>query len=129
MFNYLFFLQQDNVPSVSPGPLSEGEFVNRAKDYLLPEYTTGFLLAKDVRMSFRGLSATAHSYAVHQSLTGAFSGRYGPFHARSILGRRRKLSSLKLSTESETLHIEVPGAQIIGYFTSVVAKFPKKESD
>ena len=96
----------------------------KQKPYLLPEYTTGFLLAKDVSMTFRGVESSTSSEALKQSASGSLSFGYGPFSISPSVSHGHSSSHLQVSSESDGLHIEIPGAQIIGYFTGVVDKFP-----
>lgn len=93
--------------------------------YQLPEYTTGFLLAKDVSMSFRGVSSNVTSHAMQTSTSGSFSVGVGPFSASASSSYSHQSSHLRVSSLSDGLQIDIPGAQLIGYFTSVLPKFPK----
>ena len=104
----------------------QNTFIKMASDYQLPEYTTGFLLAKDVSMTFRGLETSSNSHAMKLSVSGKLSIGWGPFTLGSgSLSSGKTSSSMKVSSQSDGLHIDVPGAQIIGYYTSVLPKFPK----
>lgn len=106
--------------------MAENDYVQAAssKSYQLPEYTTGFLLAKDVKMQFSGVDSATASHAIQQSAAGSLSFSLGPFKAKGSFSAGHKSSSLKVSTSANSLQIEVPGAQIIGYYTSVLPKFP-----
>ena len=42
----------------------ENVYVNTTQNYLLPEYTTGFLLAKEVSMTFTGMDTEASSHII-----------------------------------------------------------------
>lgn len=95
--------------------------------YQLPEYTTGFLLAKDVSMSFRGVDSSTVSHALKESASAKLSVGYGPFKASGSFGYGHQSSSLKVSSQSYGLKIDIPGAQIIGYYTSVLPEFPMNE--
>lgn len=97
------------------------------KEYSLPEYTTGFLLAKDITMTFRGIKTSATSHAVHQSASGMLAGSYGPFSASSSSSFGGDSSNLRVSSRSDGLHMEIPGAQVIGYYTSVMDRFPNQD--
>lgn len=126
------YVQQSTSSLVSPGPkLDESEYVQTANStsqsqrYLLPEYTTGFLLAKDVSLTFRGLNSSHSRHAVQLSTTGSFYAGFGPFVASSSFSYAHASSHLRVYSVSNGLHIDIPGAQIIGYYTSVLPKFPK----
>lgn len=68
--------------------------------FLLPEYTTGFLLAKDVSMSFRGVNSSTVSHVLQQSASGKLSGHYGPFKVSTSFSYGHKSSSLKVSSHA-----------------------------
>ena len=121
----MFTFQDKGVNPVSPGPMKdEKSYVNEAINYQLPEYTTAFLLAKDISMRFRGVDSDTASHAIQESALAQLSGSYGPFRAKSSLGYGHKSSNLKVSSQADRLQIDIPGAQIIGYYTSVLPKFP-----
>jgi hypothetical protein len=125
---------------VSPGPSSEKEFISKAsqKIYRLPQYVTGFLLARDVEMEFRGLnqqttqSIIRSSYQSYSSSSSSsYSGGWGPFsfasssdYSSSFSSSRRYSASFQASATTSGLKIRIPGSQVIGYYTQVVPKFP-----
>ncbi len=104
--------------------LKESDYVNAAINTQLPEYTTGFLLAKDVSMRFRGISNNATSHALQESASTRMSFRYGPFTSSTSFNYGHDSSKVHVSAQSNGLQIDIPGAQIIGYYTSVLPKFP-----
>ena len=108
--------------------LNESEYVNAALKTQLPEYTTGFLLAKDVSMRFRGVSNNATSHALQESASGTFSGGFGPFSVSSSFSYGHVSTKVHVSAQSNGLQIDIPGAQIIGYYTSVLPKFPVEDA-
>ena len=111
---------------MSPGTLSEVNFVNAISSgkYLLPEYCTAFLLAKDVYLEFSGMSSDDVEDATRTAGNGHFSGSYGPFSAGETLQYNHQTHYTQASSASNGLNIKIPGAQIIGYYTSVIPKFP-----
>lgn len=119
---HIFFcIQQKGYAPVSPGPMTdESAFVNVASKYQLPEYTTAFLLAKDVSMIFRGIDASTSSLVLKQSALSHFSGSYGPFSAAPSFSAGHTASNLQVSSQSDGLHVDIPGAQVIGYYTAVL---------
>ncbi len=104
--------------------LNESDYVNAALETQLPEYTTGFLLAKDVSMRFRGVSNNATSHALQESASGTFSGGFGPFSVSSSFSYGHVSNNVQVSSESDGLQITMPGAQVIGYYVSVLPEFP-----
>lgn len=122
------FLQQNDANKVSPGSKSdESSYIEEALKCDLPEYTTGFLLAKDVSMSFRGVHSKTISHAMKTSTAGSFSIGVGPFSAAASGSHGHESSHLAVSSHSDGLQINIPGAQIIGYFTSVLPEFPRED--
>lgn len=102
----------------------EAEYIKKAEKYQLPEYTTGFLLAKDISMHFQGIDTSAVSHAVQESASARLSGSYGPFSASASFSYGHESSNLQVSSQADGLQIDIPGAQVIGYYTSVLPKFP-----
>ena len=100
------------------------DYVSAAENTQLPEYTTGFLLAKEISMKFRGVDSFTSSRALQESASASLSGHYGPFRASSSFSYGHQSSNLKVSSSSDGLQIDIPGAQIIGYYTSVFPRFP-----
>ena len=102
----------------------ESNYIKKAENYQLPEYTTGFLLAKDISMHFQGVDSITTSHAVQESASARLSGSYGPFSASASFSYGHSSSNLQVSSQANGLQIDIPGAQIIGYYTSVLPKFP-----
>ena len=75
-------------------------------------------------MRFRGVDSSTVSHAVQESASASLSGSYGCFSASASFSYGHTSSSLKVSTQADGLQIDIPGAQIIGYYTSVLPKFP-----
>ena len=125
-------LQLDEDALVSPGPVSGGEdkFINAVTttNYLLPEYVTGLLLSRNIGIEFKGISASEATHAVHVSSTTKFSvsGGFAFWKARASGSFSNSRSEKTFSSESTSdgIRITIPGAQIIGYYTSVVPEFP-----
>ena len=113
---------------MSPGPYrDELKYIKEAEKSQLPEYTTGFLLAKDISMKFRGVDSSTSSHAVQESASASLSGGFGPFGASASYSHGHESSNLKVSSTSNGLQIDIPGAQIIGYYTSVLPQFPSNQ--
>ncbi len=106
--------------------MEEKKFVknlNKDNKYILPEFANAFLLAKDIEMEFVGVDAKSRSYALEQSAKGQLSGSLGCF---SVSSSSFDYTETRMEAESTVngLKIKVPGAQIIGYFTTILPCFP-----
>ena len=104
------------------------EITKEDETYLLPEYVTGLLLSRNVNLEFRGISASQSARAVHRFSSYSYSARggFGPWSAR-VSGGKTKSSShrtFKMESTSNGLRVSIPGAQVIGYYTQVMPKFP-----
>ena len=108
---------------MSPGPgRSELDYVKAAEKTQLPEYTTGFLLAKDISMKFRGVDSSTSSQAVQESSSASLSGHLGPFSASASYSYGHQTSNLRVSSTSDGLQIDIPGAQC-NVFTSCIMSY------
>ena len=104
------------------------DFVDAVVDgtYLLPQYVTGLLLARNVTLRFQVSSSVASSFVSESNVRSA-SASYGPFCMSAryrTSSRTTSQSSFRASTSSSGLNINVPGTQQIGYYTEVVPRFP-----
>lgn len=97
---------------------------SRTKTYIMPQYVNAFLLAKDVRLEFRGVDSSVKSKAVQQSASAHMSGHYGPFSASASFSYGSSNSHMQAESTADGLLIKIPGAQIIGYYVTVVPCFP-----
>ena len=121
----------------SPGPhLTEIDFINAVSGgdgpddfiYRLPEYVTSFLLAKDIELDISSKSKKLYETFMEETL-----------YSRSTTRKSYIFFSTSHTTESTTsssesksrvyrtangLKIKIPGAQLIGYYTRVLPKFP-----
>ena len=95
--------------------------------YLLPEYATGFLLAREIDLEFSGIDASTASHMVQTSIQSSLSIGIGPFSASASYGENHQKSSFQAKRTADGLKISIPGAQIIGYFTEIVPKFPTEQ--
>lgn len=129
-------LQRDAEAKVSPGPLPEADFIDTAGRFKLPQYVTGFLLARGIEMQFDGVNKESSrvimaASQVSSSTSYSGSGGWGPFsfsgkseYASQSQSKIRSSASFQASSSATGLKIKIPGVQIIGYFTQVVNKFP-----
>ena len=110
--------------------MNEDDFIQELTDdtYLLPEYVTGLLLSRNINLEFLGVTASQSAHAVHTASRTSFSasGGFGPWKASMSYGRHKSNYRRTFSAESTSngLRITIPGAQIIGYYTQVMPKFP-----
>ena len=118
---------------VSPGlSLTEGQFrdaVNGAGGdgnlYLLPEYVTSFILARGVKLQFSGLDSSSVSHAMQMMVGASFSGSYDMFTMAASVGIGKQKQSVTADRTANGMIINIPGAQIIGYYTQALPQFPR----
>ena len=128
--NNLFWpLLQKGGLSVAPGINTEEGFIrniNSEKDnYILPEFASAFLLAKDIVMEFTGVESSTKSHTLEQSASGKLSGNYLCFSASASFDYGSSESSLQTESTANGLKIKIPGAQIVGYYTTLLPCFPR----
>lgn len=122
---FISIIQQRESTPVSPGPMLEEDFNNlNHSQYLLYQYPTAFLLAKDVTMEFSGLDANVKQQALSTSFGSSARGGWGPFGFKAGASGSTSSNNLRASSTADGLKIEIPGAQLIGYYCDVVPKFP-----
>ena len=117
---------------VSPGlSLTEGQFrdaVNGAGDdgnlYLLPEYVTNFVLARDVKLQFSGLDSSTANHFMHMTAGASLSASYDMFSLSASVGIGKMKQSVTADRTANGMIINIPGAQIIGYYTQALPQFP-----
>lgn len=132
------FYQRSRTPfSVSPGPKStDSEFVKAVQDstgpdqkhYRIPQYITGLLLARNLDLEFSGLDQQSSRSMVATSMSASLSASYGPFSLSTSFSKSSQKSSFQASSTATGLHVKVPGAQVIGYYTEVVPQFPVQDN-
>ena len=114
---------------VSPGrELTETQFYDEVTSdqthYKLPEYTTGFLLARNIELEFKKLdSETVSSFMSEMSHTGG-SGGFLFFHAGASVTKTKQTSHVQVQKTASGMKIKIPGAQVIGYYTETLPRFP-----
>lgn len=117
---------------VSPGPLPERQFYSQVSgatggsrvQYKLPEYVTSFVLARNIELAFAGLDYETVSDAMNEMSQSSTSVNIFCFHASHSKSQSKSTSNLSVSRSADGMVIKIPGAQIIGYFTEVVPRFP-----
>lgn len=127
---------------VSPGPLEPGRYyqeVVRSGHYLMPQFTSSFILASDVQVFFPGLGIwndtdtddqTNNAVNILMKYTYApnLEGGYGPFSFVPADGATNNVHSFRVERNRGGILITVPGAQIIGYIITVIPKFPDNQT-
>lgn len=116
---------------VSTLPMPEVDFVRNvtARRYLLPEYTTHFVVAKDLYIHFTSLDPSISSELLAEAAHPHMRGNYGPFSFSSTIYYQHLVSHTQASTTPDGLILHIPGAQVIGYVTKVLPTFPKRVPD
>ncbi len=137
-FTFIVFAQgqynedEQKATYVSPGPKDEATFKeyvagNNNNLYLMPEYVTSFLLARSIKLQFSGVDAKSVSHLTQLMVGASFSASYQMFSFSASVGVNRMKQSVTADRTANGMIINIPGAQIIGYYTSVLPKFPSKQ--
>ena len=115
----------------SPGShLSESDFIDAISggegpddvSYRLPEFVTSFLLAKDIEMEIVSKSSALYQSFMHSSLQWEY---ITFFSLKSNTGSNEKQSArTRVHKTSTGMKIKIPGAQVIGYYTQKIPRFP-----
>ena len=107
--------ERDFITTIQPGT---------SPAYVLPQYATGFLLSRNIELEFDNQDASYSARAVRTSFSASVSGRVGIWSGsvNTNYGSRRRTT--RYETTANGLRISIPGAQLIGYYTQVVPKFP-----
>lgn len=117
---------------MSPGPLTERELIaavggDTESLYLMTEYVSSFLLARNLVLEFHGVdqrhvsSALRTFTGVHVAVT------YSGIGVSAAVGVQRTEERVTADRTANGLRITVPGAQIMGYYTNVVPQFPRTQ--
>lgn len=136
------FLQKKGRGVVSPGPIEPGRYyheVVRNGQYLMPQFTSSFILASDLKVYFPGLgiwndsdtdNQTNNAVNILMKYTYApnLEGGYGPFSFRPVDGTVNNIHNFRVERSRGGILISIPGAQIIGYITTVISKFPSNQT-
>ena len=112
--------------------MKEADFYNEVtrdvpegSPYLLYQYPTAFLLAKDIIMTFTGLSDKDIHAALLSSFGTSFKGSYGPISFDGSISESGSFNHIQASPMVGGLKVYIPGAQVIGYYCDIIPKFPK----
>ena len=126
---------------VSPGllePARHFQEVVRNGQYLMPQYTTSFILANDIKIFFPGLGTANDSdsdndtnnatntlmrYAYAPNLDGG----YGPFSFVPAEGAKQDVHNFRVERINGGIQLSIPGAQIVAYISTVIPRFPANQ--
>ena len=105
------------------------DYVTGSKDdhYLLPEYVTSFLLARNLKLQFSGVNTKSASYLTQLMVGGSITASYDMFSVSASVGVNNAKQSATADRTSNGIILNIPGAQVIGYYTTVLPKFPAKQ--
>lgn len=114
---------------VSPGPSStDRDFVQRVQDptknYIIPQYVTGLLLARKVVLEFSGMAKEEQYKFVAKSTVSGFGLGWGFFSLNVGIGKNRGKVDFEAEMTESGLRVSIPGVQLIGYYTEVTPEFP-----
>ena len=93
----------------------------------MPEYVTGFLLARNVKLQFSGVDARSTSHLTQLTVSANFHASYKGFAMAGAVGVNHKKQSSTVDRTANGMIINIPGAQVIGYYTTVLPMFPLKQ--
>ena len=141
-----YTFQKRNRGLVSPGrlvPLNYFHQVAESGQYLMPQYTSSLVLASNVSLFFPGLGSwrdeqdndhNNHTNGIINMLmkyayAPTLEGGYGPFTLAPKGGIRKDVHNFRVERRNGGVLIRVPGAQVVGFVSTVVPKFPENQKD
>ena len=92
--------------------------------YLLPEYTTSFLLARNVELDFKGVDSSTVMSSLSIFSHSGVDANFLFFHASHSATSSNQASSVETKKTADGMKIKIPGAQLIGYYTKKLPRFP-----
>ena len=118
---------------VSPPPSSENDLRNYINGvgnhhYLLPEYVTSFLLARNLKVEFSGVKAhtARRAVQVYNDVSVSLKVKEKGFTVSRGVGVGKEFATATRTTTG--LMVSIPGVQLIGYYTQVMPEFPKDQN-
>ncbi len=106
----------------------------------MPQFTSSMILATNLSLFFPGLGSWRNEQNDIDNHTNAIinllmkygyaltlEGGYGPFNLAPKGGSRKSNHNFRVERKSGGVLVQVPGAQLIGFVSSVVPKFPKNQ--
>ncbi len=118
---------------VSPGPTTEKALrdaiggTDQGRSYLFPEYVSSFLLARNIKLEFSGVDANSVSHGMQMMAGGSLSASYDMFTLGASVGIGKTKQSVNADRTTNGMIISIPGAQVIGYYTNVLPRFPRSQ--
>ncbi len=102
----------------------------------MPEYVTSFLLARNIRLQFSGVDTNSVNRAMQfmfshsrgGSGTAVLEGVPVVFGGNARIGFHFGRKTMTAHRTANGMIIEIPGAQVIGYYTQVMPQFPKEQN-
>lgn len=88
---------------------------------------TGYLLARNIKLQFSGVDAKSASRLTQLMVGTSFSASFQMFTLSAAVGVNRMKQSVTADRTANGLIINIPGAQVIGYYTTILPKFPRKQ--
>ena len=113
--------------------MSEKEFfktidTDKPPQYKLPEYPTSFLLGRNIEMEFSGLDSKVVTSTMNEMSHTSGGGGFLFFHAGASVTKTKSTSSVNIQKTANGMKIKIPGAQLMGYYTQVVPRFPSQQN-
>ncbi len=124
----------DRKTFVSPGRRypNEDAYYNALRSserrYKLPEFTTSFLLARSIEINFSGLDSSTSNYYMSKVTKSSGNGGFLFFRVQHSETKTKQVSHVVASKSASGMRIKIPGAQVIGYYTQTLPKFPQDQS-
>lgn len=124
----------DRKTFISPGRGYQDEnayysaLTSSERRYKLPEFTTSFLLARNIELTFSGLDSSTSNYYMSRVTSSSGSGGFLFFRVQHSETKTKQVSHVVASKSASGMRIKIPGAQVIGYYTETLPKFPQDQS-
>ena len=104
----------------------------------MPQYTTSFILANDIKIFFPGLGTVNDSdsdnetnNAINTLMRYAYApnleGGYGPFSFVPAEGTKQDVHNFRVERINGGIQLTIPGAQLVAYVTTVIPRFPANQ--
>lgn len=92
--------------------------------YRLPEYVTSFLIARDVELEFSNVNRKTFRETVSSFTHHSGHASFLCFSSSFSYSNSEHKSKSKIHRTANGMLIKIPGAQVIGYYTQKLPKFP-----
>ena len=81
-------------------------------------------MSRNVVLDFDVEDLQYSARAIRESYSAGISGGFGPWRASFSYNYGRSHSTTRMEATATGLRVSIPGAQVIGYYTQIVPKFP-----